>query len=183
MPRRVQAVVVCEDLQHDTFIRRMLKLLGYGNHQIRVVPYPDGEGCGEQHVREKYPVEVRENRRRFNHRNGCLVTVIDADRFAVNIRHRQLNEALMNSGLPPRRQGETIAIFIPRWHIETWIHYLLSSDGLKPEDEKCSYFDGNESACHPAVDRLLAIAREMPYPSDCPPSLQLSLPELSRIPQ
>src|SRR5262245_56727184 len=54
-PNRVQATVLCEDLQAWVFVRRVLIALGHEPGRIRVVPYrADGRGSGEQHVRERY---------------------------------------------------------------------------------------------------------------------------------
>ncbi len=182
MSRRVRAVSLCEDLQHDVFFRRMLKLLGYRQREIHVVPYPDGEGCGEQHVRKQFPIEVTVTRQKTHHRAGCLVTVIDADRSSVTFRQHQLRESLTGDGQHDRLSVENIALFIPKRNIETWITYLLEV-GVVDEDDTYPKLTGHESDCYPAVDRFIALARSSPQPAECPPSLQQGLVELQRIPR
>ena len=41
--------LVVEDRAHDLFVYRLLLHWGLHRQRIRVVPYPDGQGCGEQH--------------------------------------------------------------------------------------------------------------------------------------
>lgn len=182
MNRRVQAVILCEDLQQDVFFSRLLKLLGYRPRNIRVIPYPDGEGCGEQHVRQRYPVEVHVYRTKAQHRAGCLVSIIDADTEDVSFRHRQLIDSLTGNGQNDRRSDENIAIFIPKRYIETWIHYLVDG-GAVDENHKYPKLTRHESDCHPAVERFIELAKQSPSPTDCPPSMLRGFVELQRIPQ
>jgi hypothetical protein len=51
--RKAEFVVLCEDAQHERFIRRYLRELGFNHRQFRVRPYPAGARSGEQWVREK----------------------------------------------------------------------------------------------------------------------------------
>ena len=183
MNKRVCVVVVCEDKQQDVFIRRLLHRLNY-NTARDVTFYRSPKGCAEQFVRQRYQVEVGAFRGKLHHRAGCLIAVIDADNHTVDFRNKQLKDSLSDAGLEDRQADESIAIFIPKWHIETWIHYLLG-DQQVIEGKPSSYYDGRERDCFPAVERFIEISRLSSYPADCPPSLQAGLNELKqqRIPR
>ena len=51
--RRVNLVLLCEDRQHDTFLRRFLAAMKWdtSNRRIRSVIAPGGKGSGEKFVR------------------------------------------------------------------------------------------------------------------------------------
>ena len=70
-----QVIVLREDKQQEVFVRRFMK--PRTNHPIRVLLAPDGEGAGEQFVREQYPRQLRALRAATV--NAVLVVVIDAD--------------------------------------------------------------------------------------------------------
>jgi hypothetical protein len=177
--RFAEIVILCEDRQQEVFVRRYLHGLGYSNRRIRVAPYPAGRGSGEQFVRQNYPKEVKELRRRAKHLHVGLVVVIDADTSTVPQRLQQLDAELQQSGLSPRADDERIALLVPRRNIETWIHYLLGN----PVDEDTVYPKlPRESDCQPAVARLLAIRSSgWQLPDDCPPSLREGCAELRRL--
>ncbi len=58
--RYAQVVLLMEDKQHQTFLTRLLRALGYPSNKLRALPLPAGQGSGEQYVREHYSDEVRE---------------------------------------------------------------------------------------------------------------------------
>lgn len=151
-------VVLCEDVQHETFVRRTLKHLGF-NDRPRVERAPGGRGCGEQWVRNRYPIEVKELRR--GHVERTLVVTVDADANEVNERLRAFDKALEDASLAPRTKDERIVFVVPRRSIETWIH-ALSTDPLQGTDETRAYprFRGDESSCDPAARRLAEYCRE-----------------------
>ena len=163
---------MCEDKQHESFFRRLLTASGFPRHKITVRKYPSGKGAGEKHVRDKFPIEVRQHRRRATHMLCCLLAVADADKRSVDQRHAELWGALT----PARSADERIAVFIPKRNIETWIHYLL---GKGPVDEETAYTKlARPSECHPGVDRLVELARghaQEGLPDDCPPSLRRAI--------
>lgn len=81
--RAAQMIVLCEDLQHATFIRRLLKEISFPKRRVRVVPLPEGSRAADQYVRNQYPSEVAEYRRKSAHLHIGLVTAIDADENSV----------------------------------------------------------------------------------------------------
>jgi hypothetical protein len=177
--RRVLVVLLTEDKQQQVFTRRFLQGLGYDPRKLRVLPIPQGQGSGEQYVRERYASEVR------NLRSGqfqqALVVVLDADTGEVADRTRQLAAELNAAGLEPRADDERIVHLIPRRNIETWIAYLRGEQ----VNEKDKYQRlKRERDCQPAVDRLVELYRSnQPLPVGCPSSLKTALEELHRLGQ
>jgi hypothetical protein len=179
--KRVHFVILCEDKQHHVFVRRILQQLNlnFSNRDLRL-NLPSG-GSGEQHVRENYSVEVQEHRRRVANRNGGLVVVTDADKETVAKHQEDFAQQLEQSLLSPRAKQEHIAILIPKWNIETWIHFLFGND---VSEDKADYpkLSKRESECQPAVEKLAEYLRTS-LPGNCPPSLQLGAEELkTRLP-
>jgi hypothetical protein len=182
MAEGVQAVVLCEDLQAQVFVRRVLLALGYDGHRIRVVPYPaDGRGSGEQHVRERYPSELAQHRRRAARTRAVLAVHTDADRFTVAARFAALADELREKGVPQRAAEEPVAILVPKWNIETWIHFFL--DGPPVDEDKSDYakYTGHEADAAPSAEQFAAHARARTVPHQAPPSLEIGLEEARRV--
>jgi hypothetical protein len=164
-------IVLAEDQRHQRFVRHYLYRLGYAQHDIRFEPLPNGRGCGEQWVRDRYTKAVAAYRAR--HARTALVVVIDADTRSVAERRSQLPD--------DRSEGEAIAILIPKRHIETWI-LCLNAENV---DENTDYH------ARP-VDDLIKVAAMTVWnwrrnraivPPLCVESLRIAFPEFSRIPQ
>ncbi len=180
-------VVLCEDVAQQNFVRRLVHRRGYTNRDVYAVALPVGKGAGDKHVLLHYPEEVGSVRAESGHRRRCLVAAIDADKHTVDQRHRQLDEALVGcqdlreDHRQPRGAREPIAVFVPKWHIETWIDHLL--DGGPVSEDKPSRRHGRATAreCQDAADQFFELARQDPAPADCPSSLKRGLRELPRI--
>lgn len=176
MVERTRAVILCEDRQQEVFARTFLENCGIAPYRVMINQL--GKGAGEQYVRENFPNEVRIFRSKFPAQpNTCLVVLTDADILEVTQRLHKLNEALKNNGLPERRIGEHIGVFIPKRNIETWIHFLME----EPVNEEDTYkkFE-KQSICKPFVENL-AHNRRNPLPEDAPPSIRAACEELNRI--
>lgn len=136
-------IVVCEDKQQETFIRRFFKKR---NLRIHAVSRPSG-GAGDQFVREAFPAQLDAVRKR----GGTLVAMIDADKSDVAQRQQQMDEACKRRDIRPRVPGDNAAVLVPRRNIETWFAYL---DG-EQVDETCRYDRlKNENECSRHVDEL-----------------------------
>ena len=71
--RRVGTVLLCEDSQHEAFVRRFLKKRRLVTGHLRVEKCPDGSA--EQFVRKQYPIELAALRARYA--KSALIVVID----------------------------------------------------------------------------------------------------------
>ena len=100
--RYTQLVILCEDQQHEVFVRRYLRGIGYSRWELRVVPLPAGKQDAKQYVLERFPVEVRACRNKASYQSVGLVTAIDADMGSVENRFTQLNAHLKENSLKKR---------------------------------------------------------------------------------
>jgi hypothetical protein len=174
----MQLVILCEDKQQEVFARHFFIRRGFKRWKIRVIPYPQGAGSGEKHVRDQYPHQVESYRSKSPHLSIGLAVVIDADTHTVAQRLNQLGTELADDNQPKRQAGEKIAVFVPKRNIETWIHYLRG----QPVDETTAYPKlSRESECKPDVDKLVNEICRDEFPSDAPPSLDTACDELQRI--
>ena len=126
MTRKVQVFVLCEDLQTSTLIRQYLVARGYPRRNVRVDKLP--AACASQWVRERYAGAVHVNRTRAVAEH--LVVHTDADDHAVAERHRHLADALHAAGREPRGPKEPIALVVPKWETETWLHHFLGTPNI-----------------------------------------------------
>lgn len=179
MGNSAQVVVLSEDQHHQMFVYSWLRRRGIKSGKIRLVALPAGRGAGEQYVREQYPKEVQTHRRRAGAQDCRLVTIIDADVLPVRKRFEQLDQSLLNAGLDKRSPGERICILVPKRNIETWIHFLVTTE---PVDEEMDYKRPAKSPeeCKTAGRRLADIDPLDAALDEFPPSLQQGWEELNR---
>lgn len=175
MSRRVQIVVLCEDLQHAVFVRRFLKKAGWPTRRLREEIAPPGRGSGEQFVRERFPVELTAHRTNCSRVAAALVVMIDGDNQGPRKRTDSLAQACQSSGVETPRPDERVAVFIPTWNIETWIAYL---DGTSVEENKDDYPRlARERDCQPRVNHLWDMCQRGELRPPSPPSLDAACTE------
>lgn len=183
--RRVQLVILCEDIQHRAFAKGLFEARGFRN--IRFLPIPEGRGAATQYVFEHYPERVKAyrilaSRNQYSH---ALAVFIDADNRTVENRLRELDDKLEENDLEKRQCHEKIGTFIPKKHIETWLMYLMDRvvDG-KVVDEETSYKNAYQKIyrvrdCIPYAKRLANdICPSSSLPNDAPVSLHKACDEL-----
>ena len=182
-------VILCEDVAQQNFLRRLVMRRGFTNRDIDPVALPAGKGAGDRHVLADYPRQAASVRAESGFRRRCLVVAIDADENPVNYRYKQLEdklnqaEELRDDHRRRREEGELIAIFVPKWHIETWIDYLLDGGPVSEDKPSQRHRKATTKHCTDAADRFLELAAPATSPTNCPPSLQRGLAELPRIPE
>ena len=178
MSRNVQVVLLCEDTQHETFGRRFLKRMGWSNHQLRVLKAPGGRGSAEQFVRERFPEELEEHRRRRSRVSVALIVMLDGDDRGVHQRIAELDDACRRRNIPCRDPVEHVLVFVPTWRIETWFAYL---GGETVAEEKRDYPRlPRPRDCQPHVDRLAAMCRSEELREPVPSSLAVACTEYRR---
>ncbi len=166
MSRRAQLILLCEDAQHEAFLRRFFKRAGWHARAMRVERSPQGRGAGEQWVRERYPQELGALRR--SHVSASIAVMIDADRSTIADRLEALDGACRQAGIPPRASGEPVAVFVPQRNVETWIEYLKDND-VNETDVYPKL--GRERECAEPVRRLKAMCDAGELREPAPPSL------------
>jgi len=168
-----QVVVLCEDRQHWVFAYRFLTQSGVHARRIRAAVSPSGQGSGEQYVREQYPIEVAEQRKRAARLNSALIVIQDCDTRTLESRLATLEQSVA------RVPNDRIALLFPKRNIETWIHFLADGEAVN-EVDRYPKLRGRESECHDAADRLAA-KNEYRLSAAVPPSLCAACTEIQRI--
>lgn len=176
MSRDILAVILCEDLQSQVLLRRYLKARGFT--RVRTLPLP--AACGEQYVRTSYAIQVEAQRK--SHVRQVLVVHIDADKGTVENRHKQLAEELAKHRLDGRGHDEAIAIVVPRYETETWLHHYRGRLEVVETESYAKFNDDQAAAAAPAVDALLALVEGRGAVPTNLPSLALTVNELRRLP-
>ena len=158
-------VLLCEDDDHDRFVRRFLGHRNFGSRDIFTLPLPDGAQSGEQWVRDSYPLELKKVRRRTN---VFLVVVVDADTHTVAGRKSQLDRECDQQDVPRGTPKDPVVVVVPRRAIETWLAWLLG----EPVDEETKYPRRSGEECRSAADALHRMCHEEQRLADgAPPSL------------
>lgn len=172
----VRIVLLCEDLQLATFMRRFLKRRGWQAHEIREEIAPPGQGSGEQWVRERYPHELTAIRTRGN---TALVVGTDADLLSVTERIASLDRQCQAQGVQQRTGQEPVIMVVPKRNIETWFAYLRG-DAVNEGDVYPRYV--NESDCRDDVRHLDEMCRSQHLRASPPPSLLATCTEYNKMP-
>lgn len=164
--RRVKIVLLCEDSQHEAFIRRFLKGMGCNTRELRVEKSPSGRGAADQYVRNRFPKELEA----YRHRRAmsALIAMIDADGNEVQGRISELKQECQSEGVLFRGPDEAVAIAVPKRNIETWIHYL-NGEQVNETDKYLKL--GRARDCKPAVRKLLQLCRSTGLEEGAPPAL------------
>jgi hypothetical protein len=176
MSRRAKLVLLCEDSQHEAFVRRFLIEAGWSPRAIRVEKGPRGRGAGDSWVLRRYPVELKA--RRSAGAATALVVVVDADRFSVRERLERLNDGCSDTGVAPRGDDEPVAILVPKQAIETWIAYL---DGATVDEGRDYPPLHRERDCARHVRTLKQMCDQRQLRDPAPPSLEIACPEYGRL--
>lgn len=180
MSRKVNLILLCEDSQHEAFVRRFLEKAGWSTRRLRVEKAPKGAGSGEQFVRERFPKELAAYRSNCNRVAQGLIVVRDGDSAGVEARLSQLAEACKAQGVEPRKDDEAVAALVPTWNIETWFVYL---DGSAVDESKRDYPRlERERDCQGHVDRLYEMCQKGALRKPAPPSLEAACLEYRRLP-
>ena len=173
--RRVGAVLLCEDAQHEAFVRRFLKRRRVATGHLRVEKCPGGSA--EQFVRKRYPVELAAMRRR--HSQSVLIVVLDGDGEGVRRRRGALAAVCREAGVDDRTASEPVVVLVPTWNIETWLAYAAGEivDENRPDYPRLA----RESECQPQVEALAAMCEQRRLRTPAPPSLEDACNEYERL--
>ena len=177
--RRVKITLLCEDSQHEVFVRRFLKGMGWNTREIRVEKSPAATGSAEQWVRETFPKELEVYRIRSHRAATGLIAVIDADTMDVQDRINEFKSACISQNVAFRTNDDTVAIIVPRRNIESWIYFLndqqANEEDVYPKLKK-------QRECSSATKKLVQACRTTGINLDALPSLLTACEEYrSRI--
>ena len=117
----VSIVLLCEDAQTDSFVRRFLSQRRFHGREIKTIISPPGRQSGEQWIRSRYPEELKAIRAK---QQAFLLVVVDADTQTTGYRRSQLDLACDEKGVARKTRVDPVVIAVPRRNIETWFAYL-----------------------------------------------------------
>lgn len=169
MSRSVRIVILCEDQQHEAFLRRFFRKMGWTLRHLRVEASPPGQGSAEQFVHNRFPVELKGLRAMAGEQVG-LIVMVDGDAEGVAARKNSLNEACEKHAVPPPRDTDRVLVCVPTWNIETWLAYL---GGEAVDETKNDYprLDRPRD-CVPLVNNLVEMCRQKTLREPAPTSLE-----------
>lgn len=128
----VRVVVLYEDNEHHSFLRRLVHVLGL--KPVRFERCVDSSGVLRALARE---VDVL--RQRKHQKNLGLVVCIDADKEGLDGRVAELNRRILDlTHDGARTEGERIALVVPALEIENWYVHLCVP-AARPVDERRDY--------------------------------------------
>ena len=125
-----KVVLLCEDAQTESFVRRFLRPRNIRHRDVFAKPLPHGAQSGEQWVRTQFPKELKAIRAR---QGAWLVVVIDADTRTTEAIHVWLNDECRTRGVPARTPDDPVVVAVPKRNIETWFRFLKT--GERPSEE------------------------------------------------
>ncbi|MDD2772388.1 MAG: hypothetical protein PHP45_01685 [Elusimicrobiales bacterium] len=151
--RRARIVILCEDNQHEAFIRRFLYGMGWEGRDLRIEKSPSASGSAEQYIRELFPKELPAYRKERNKgSNVALIAMIDADSKSADERIGEIRVECESRQIPFLNNNDAVVIAIPRRNIETWIRHLEG----EIVDETTTYPKlDKERNCKKAVSNLV----------------------------
>jgi hypothetical protein len=130
MPRRLDCLLLCEDIEQEQFFRPILKRM-FG----RVHVEPRKPPAGINFVFESYARLVTERVRRYPQQARGLVVVVDGHKAGTLRRLNDLNQRLEMAGHAKRDAKEKIAACIPCRTVETWELWLCGRRDLNESDD------------------------------------------------
>ena len=181
MNRPAEIVLLCEDRQQETFVRRFLKPRYRAREllrRLRVEMAPAGRGAADQYVLERFPRELAAYRQQAGKRQTRLLVMIDGDSSGVERRTQRFDAACRQKKIEPRKDSERIVVLVPTWNIETWVFWL---EGHEVDEAKKDYPKlPKESDCQPGVTELVTMCQRGKLRHSAPPSLAAACSEFNR---
>lgn len=170
--------ILCEDAQMDTFIRSFLQYNDIGFRKIYTVPFPAGNGCGEEHVRRSVAGEV-EILRRSNYLRQALVICIDADKYTCEERKKTLLKEIKKHNPMWSDEKEMVLFWVPKREIETWIEFFRGNT----VDEDMSFnHSGKPVSCKKEAKLMADYCRNLwQGESEVLPSLKQAKQDYERV--
>jgi len=178
---KVKVTILCEDLLAATVVRRLLIARGFAKRNIYVHDLPSGAGAGSQFVHDAYPTAVRAVRR--GHVAASLVVHTDADNRSVQERHADLATALAAAAEPARAPNEPIALIVPKWEIDTWVHHARGNAVVESTAYTSAKIHSEEAAAaDDVIGVLLPLWEGTAVAPAHLPSIATAVGELGRLP-
>ncbi len=161
-----------EDRGHESLVRGLLDRNARAS-QLRVEPYPQGHGAGEQHVRRQLPAFVKDLRTKRHQRSLWGVVVADGDTLGLQGRRSALMQALEAAGSAPLTAADRVVLLVPTRNVETWAWCLLGHAVDESTDYKAKLAEA-------ALRSVFRACWSPPQPAE-PPSLGAARMDWARL--
>ena len=165
--RLAKILILCEDSQHEAFIRRFLAGMGWERRNLRVEKSPSARGSANRWVIKQFPKELAGLRK--THAAAALIVMIDADSKTVQERIGEFQDECQQCRIDFRTSTEAVVIAVPRRSIETWIEYL--NGATVDETTKYPGLD-RERNCKSAVQNLVRQCKSQGLLPNAPAALR-----------
>ena len=172
----VSIVLLCEDSQTDSFVRRFLSHRNFRNRDILTRPLPHGKQSGEQWVRTQFPKELKAIRTR---QQAYLVVVIDADARTTADTKAWLDAECRKQKVTPRRRNDPVVIAVPKRNIETWLAFLKTGQEVDEQQQYPRLRRVRDCRC--LAYELFRMCHEEQLTPVAPPSLVAACPEYRKL--
>ncbi len=113
---------------------------------------------------------------------AVLYRYLRHERGFERVRVLPLENELKKAGLEPRGRGEPIALVVPRWEMETWLHHYLGRAGVVEDESYPKFRDREAEAARPAVTALVALVDGREAAPANLPAIAVAAEELRRLP-
>ncbi|MDW8309907.1 MAG: hypothetical protein RMK20_11100 [Verrucomicrobiales bacterium] len=172
-------MILGEDERHLRFAEKFLIQRGLAHRrEIFLQPVPAGRGAGEQHVRKRFPNELKAIRSQSQFQRKFLLVLIDGDGRSASQRHQQLELACKTTGVTPFGSNDPACVFIPCRNLETWVMFLLGN----AVDEQTDYKQQvSEADRRRAAISLADRCRENEIGDAAPVSLRTACADFNRL--
>ena len=178
MTRNVRITLLYEDRQHETFMRRFLKKVGWNVRDLTLIPSPFGRGSAEQFVRKQFPRELRAVRSKRGEQK-YLIVMVDGDASGVAKRKASLKAACEEQEVTPPDDTDNMLICVPTWNIETWLAYL---DGDTVDETNKNYDKmPRQRECQAMVNTLVEVCHDRTLRAPAPVSLEDACTNYRRV--
>ena len=137
-----RTILLCEDELHERLARAYMERCGLSARPPLLFPLVASRmqhGGNVDWVLREFPKQLYACRQRQKKARTLLIVLVDADKFAVDERRRQLDARLTQAGYEALHETDPVVLLIPRRHVETWICSLLGK--AVTEDEDCKDWD------------------------------------------
>lgn len=179
--RGVRVAILVEDRLLERFAREALLELGYHRRELRALPYPVGRGSAKQWVDQQYPIEMQAYRRVAQYQRVALLVGSEADELSVERRRQQLASSLESADLSSRGDEEHVCIWVPKWHVETWILHLLGEQVDEETNYKSRVRHLQITFSHVAAKFVAYYRTGVAETTTTLPSLELAIAEAHRL--
>ena len=117
----MRAVLLCEDVAHEGFLKGLARAQGWAVADAHVAP--SGRGAASGWVLRQLPQRLQELRAMAAD-DLVLVVAVDGDNVGVAGRDQGAHKALADASVAPIGAADPLVLLVPTWSVDTWAVYF-----------------------------------------------------------